>query len=309
MTTQQVIALVVISAFVIGLFAYAYFLGRKAGRAHHQHGLLFDFQPRDASRVSTLGISQHSSTPEGCGHALAQERTEATPASLREAPSIDTQKTESLCCEAAGIIPPSSSPTKALIPHDKLREAALADATLIANNRPPAQPVKGYTPPSAAGCIVAAMDSMLAEQASIYATSESMAQAIEAALQQAGFLMPTDEACQAVRVRLDELVVGRETEQRKHHHIVDNLKRTITKLEEQILSYTGLAVTKSDYEQLTKAAETLQMAQRTWEAAKGTEPWCVRAHNGYLSIQSLARRIHVQLRNTPASTTKAGETA
>lgn len=29
MTTQQVIALIVISAFIVGLYAYAYFLGKK----------------------------------------------------------------------------------------------------------------------------------------------------------------------------------------------------------------------------------------------------------------------------------------
>ncbi|GGU68477.1 hypothetical protein GCM10009504_27040 [Pseudomonas laurentiana] len=83
----------------------------------------------------------------------------------------------------------------------------------------------------------------------------------------------------------------------------------IAELEARIMSYTGLAVTKLDHEQLTKAAETLQLAQRTWETAKGTEPWCVRAHNERLSIQALARRIHEQLRTTPASAAKAGEAA
>jgi hypothetical protein len=108
---------------------------------------------------------------------------------------------------------------------------------------------------------------------------------------------------------ITRLVDEREAEQKKFAQIKAALQETNAELEARILSYTGLAVTKNDHEQLTRAAETLQMAQRTWEAAKGTEPWCVRAHNGYLSIQSLARRIHAQLRNTPASTTKAGETA
>ncbi|ORT73143.1 hypothetical protein [Pseudomonas mosselii] len=36
MTTQQVIALIVISAFVIGLFAYAYWFGRNEGRIQGQ---------------------------------------------------------------------------------------------------------------------------------------------------------------------------------------------------------------------------------------------------------------------------------
>ncbi|MNJ42729.1 hypothetical protein D3C77_377040 [compost metagenome] len=108
---------------------------------------------------------------------------------------------------------------------------------------------------------------------------------------------------------ITRLAEEREAEQKKFAQIKAALQATNAELEARILSYTGLAVSKRDYEQLTKAAETLQMAQRTWEAAKGTEPWCVRAHNGYLSIQSLARRIHAQLRNTPGNATEAGEAA
>ncbi|MNJ23430.1 hypothetical protein D3C77_178160 [compost metagenome] len=108
---------------------------------------------------------------------------------------------------------------------------------------------------------------------------------------------------------ITRLAEEREAEQKKFAQIKAALQATNAELEARIRSYTGLAVTKSDYEHLTKAAETLQMAQRTWESAKGTEPWCVRAHNGCLSIQNFARRIHTHLRNTPASTTKAGETA
>lgn len=114
---------------------------------------------------------------------------------------------------------------------------------------------------------------------------------------------------QSLRDDLAETAVQAEADQRKHHLAVASLKRTISELEARIMSYTGLAVTKLDHEQLTKAAETLQLAQRTWETAKGTEPWCVRAHNERLSIQALARRVHEQLRATPASTTKAGELA
>ncbi|MDR2319794.1 MAG: hypothetical protein LBF06_25745 [Pseudomonas sp.] len=64
----------------------------------------------------------------------------------------------------------------------------------------------------------------------------------------------------------------REAEQKKLAQTKAALQATNTELEERILSYIRLVVTKRDYEQLTKAAETLQMAQRTWEAAKGTEP-------------------------------------
>lgn len=58
--------------------------------------------------------------------------------------SLDAQETNSLCCVAAGITAPYST-TEALIPHEKLREAASLNATLIAQNRPLAQPVVGYS--------------------------------------------------------------------------------------------------------------------------------------------------------------------
>lgn len=103
---------------------------------------------------------------------------------------------------------------------------------------------------------------------------------------------------QSLKDDLAEAAVQAEVDQRKHHHAVASLQHTINELEARIMSYTGLAVTKFDYEQLTKAAETLRMAQRTWETAKGIEPWCVRAHNECLSIQALARRLHEQLRTT-----------
>ncbi|MEX5353195.1 hypothetical protein WCE02_17820 [Pseudomonas juntendi] len=298
MTTQQVVALFVICLFIIGLFAYAYFLGRKAGRAHHQTGSLFD-SPPCAGHSRPTSVSLQISASEGSGHDVAQAITDAIPASLREAPSIDAQKTKSLCCEAAGIISLPSSPAEALIPHDKLREAAPVDATLIAKNRPHAQPAEGYTHPSAVSCIIAAMDAKLAEQAGTYATSEQMAQAIEAALQQAGFLSPTDESWQVVRARLDETLVERETEQRKHHHTVANLKRTITELEERIMSYTGLAVTKSDYALLMDTSRTLRVAEQTMKALKSEV--ANQAAEQAAGLQAIAKRVHAQLRSTPAT--------
>jgi hypothetical protein len=71
--------------------------------------------------------------------------TQASTALLCTANGVDTLETNSLCCAAAGIITPLSATTEVLIPHEKLREAATPDATLIAQNRPPAQPVVGYT--------------------------------------------------------------------------------------------------------------------------------------------------------------------
>ncbi|MCO7516446.1 hypothetical protein NJF44_15555 [Pseudomonas guariconensis] len=305
MTTQQVAALFVICLFIIGLFAYAYFLGRKAGRAHYQTGLLFD-SPPCAGHSRPTSVSLQISASEGSGQDVAQAIRDAIPASLRDDPSIDAQKTKSLCCEAAGIIHPLSSPAEVLIPHDKLREAAPVDATLIAKNRPHAQPAEGYTHPSAVSCIVAAMDTTLAEQAGTYATTEQMAQAIEAALQQAGFLISTDHYL-ALRSRLDELLVYREAEQRKHHQSVANLKRTITELEERIMSYTGLAVTKYDYALLMETSRTLRVAEQTMKALKSEV--ANKAAEQAAGLQAIAKRVHAQLRSTPATAAHTEEAA
>jgi len=298
MTTQQVVALFVICLFIIGLFTYAYFLGKKAGRAHHPTGLLFDSAPCTGhSRLDALASPQIS-TSEGSGHDVAQAIRDAIPASLRDESRIDTQKTKSLCCEAAGIIPPCSSPTEALTPHDKLREAAPADAKLFAQNRPHAQPAEGYMYPSAVSCIIAAMDATLAEQTGTYATSEQMAQAIEAALQQAGFLISTDHYLE-LHSRLDELLVDREAEQRKHHKSVANLKRTIAELEKRIMSYTGLTVTKSDYALLIETFRTLRVAEQTMKALKSQV--ANKAAEQAAGLQALAKRVHAQLRSTPVT--------
>lgn len=74
-----------------------------------------------------------------------QNNTSTLPALLRAADGVDTLETNSLCCAAVGIIAPSSVTAEALIPHEKLRGAALADATLNAPVRPLAQPAVGYT--------------------------------------------------------------------------------------------------------------------------------------------------------------------
>lgn len=308
MTTQQVAALFVICAFVIGLFTYAYLLGRKAGGTQRQSGLFFDPAPGAKCSHTFDQVSPQASTSMGSGSAVAQAIHDGVPASLREAGSIDAKKTKSLCCEAVGIINPISSSAEALIPHDKLREAAPVDATLIANTRPPAQPAEGYTHTAGLSCLVAAMEAKVAEQAGTYATSEQMAQAIEAAMKQAGLLSPTDESWQVVHGRLDESLIQRETEQRKHHHSVANLKRTIAELEERIMSYTGLAVTKADYEKLVSAASTMRLAQRTFKALK-SEAEATRAGAQADVIDGLAIRIHAQLRSTPAtaSNTEAAE--
>jgi hypothetical protein len=87
-------------------------------------------------------------TSEESGMQKDQHSNQFTTALLCGKASVDKLETNSLCCEAAGIIASSSSTTEALIPHEKLREAATPNATLIAQNRPPAQPVQGYKRPS-----------------------------------------------------------------------------------------------------------------------------------------------------------------
>lgn len=70
--------------------------------------------------------------------------TQTSTALLRTSDGVDTLETNSLCCAAAGIIAPLRATAEVLIPHEKLRGAALADATLNAQDRPLAQPVVGY---------------------------------------------------------------------------------------------------------------------------------------------------------------------
>ncbi len=74
-----------------------------------------------------------------------QDNANAQPALLRTAGSVNTLETNSLCCVAAGIIAPPSATAEALIPHEKLRGAALSDATLTTSQRSLAQPALGYT--------------------------------------------------------------------------------------------------------------------------------------------------------------------
>ena len=77
-----------------------------------------------------------------------KENASALPALLRTDNGGAKLETNSLCCAAAGITAPSSATAEARIPHEKLRGAALADATLNAQDRPLAQPAVGYTPRS-----------------------------------------------------------------------------------------------------------------------------------------------------------------
>ncbi|MFP5426381.1 MAG: hypothetical protein ACLGJA_11060 [Gammaproteobacteria bacterium] len=105
----------------------------------------------------------------------------------------------------------------------------------------------------------------------------------------------------ALNKDISQLAVARQEDQRKHDLTVANLKRTISELEERIMSYTGLAVTRADYDLLSEAMETLRLAERTWKPMAGTAPTCVRAAAQIYGVEALAKRIHAQLRCTPAT--------
>lgn len=107
---------------------------------------------------------------------------------------------------------------------------------------------------------------------------------------------------------LDEARVQTEADQRKHHLAIAHLKGSIRELEARIMSYTGLAVTRADYEQLRTAADTLRLAQRTLTALK-SEPHAGQAGRDSKALGDLAKRIHAQLRTTPASAATAGAAA
>ncbi|WP_295482117.1 hypothetical protein [uncultured Pseudomonas sp.] len=299
MTTQQVVAFLIICLFVTGLFAYAYFLGKRAGRRAQPTGLLFGSPPCAGSCGSTT-VSPQISISEGSGHAAQQAIRDIRPASLRHGRSINAQETNSLCCEAAGIIQHISSPSEALTPHDKLREAAPVDATLIAGNRPPAQPAQGYTPSPVIRSIVATVDAALAVQAGVYSTAEQLAEAIVNNLQGSGLLPPAEPAPQDLRDRLDELMIKREEEQRKHHHLVANFKRIIDELEQRIMSYTGMAVTRADYDLLIETTKTLELTERTLNALKANQQ-AQKANEQIQQLTQFAMRLHAHLRATPAT--------
>jgi hypothetical protein len=86
-------------------------------------------------------------TPEESGMKMDRHTTQTSTALLRHANGVNAPETKSLCCAAAGITASISATAEALIPHEKLRQAATPNATLNAWDRPPAQPIEGYTHP------------------------------------------------------------------------------------------------------------------------------------------------------------------
>ncbi|MEE4375812.1 hypothetical protein V2J67_25975 [Pseudomonas alliivorans] len=103
-----------------------------------------------AQVLNVVGTKPEASDESTCNQASEESgsdrsQTDHQPQAglLRNSSWSTTQKTNSLCCTAAGITALPSSTTEGPVPHEKLREAATHDATLIAQNRPPAQPVVG----------------------------------------------------------------------------------------------------------------------------------------------------------------------
>ncbi|BCJ07162.1 hypothetical protein PRtIB026_A31070 [Pseudomonas sp. RtIB026] len=165
----------------------------------HHIGLLFDSAPCAGHARAIAPGQTPTQTPEESGHARDQVNATRTPALLREAAGVDAQKTKSLCCAAAGIISTLNAPANLQIPHDRLRQAAPADATLIASDRPHAQLAKGYThlpyfaltanEQAVCNCIADAINSTLAGNAAgVFASVDEMALAIHDALLQADSL-------------------------------------------------------------------------------------------------------------------------
>ncbi|NER59805.1 hypothetical protein G3435_07040 [Pseudomonas sp. MAFF212428] len=105
----------------------------------------------------------------------------------------------------------------------------------------------------------------------------------------------------ALNADVDALAKERLDEQRTHARTSEQRLEVIAELEARIMSYTGLAVTKADYEYLKNAAETLRLARNTWQKLQGTEPWCKRAYDECQGLLRLATRIHSELRKAPAT--------
>lgn len=93
-------------------------------------------------------------------------------------------------------------------------------------------------------------------------------------------------------------------ELRTHLRTISALRKEVAELEARIMSYTGIAVTRADYDQLLATANTLRLANRTLTALK-SEPQAARAGHQAEALDDLAKRIHAQLRATPASASKA----
>lgn len=113
----------------------------------------------------------------------------------------------------------------------------------------------------------------------------------------------------ALNADIDAIAQERLAEQRAHLLATSQRLAHIEELEARIMSYTAMPVTRADYDLMVNAADTLALAEKTWNVAPGTEPWRNRARQQRQDLQALAVRAHVQLRTTPGTTATAGEAA
>jgi hypothetical protein len=80
------------------------------------------------------------------------------------------------------------------------------------------------------------------------------------------------------------------------------LKASTTELQARIKSYTGMAVTGTDYEKLISTAETLRLAARTMALFKA-QPHSALANTQAGEVEELAKRVHAHIRATPTAAT------
>ncbi|WP_176513480.1 hypothetical protein [Pseudomonas faucium] len=111
-----------------------------------------------------------------------------------------------------------------------------------------------------------------------------------------------------LRETLDSDVKQRADEDLKHARQLEALKNRSAELEARIMSYTGLPVTRSDYEEMLGVAEMLRLTQRTLNVLKSHHQ-AGRAGSQAEAIDELAKRIHAHLRSTPASAATVGAAA
>jgi hypothetical protein len=108
----------------------------------------------------------------------------------------------------------------------------------------------------------------------------------------------------ALEDELTETKVQNEAATRKHLTALARLQANNDELTNRIMSYTGMAVTRNDYERLLSTAEALRLAQRVHAGLKAGIQ-ADRAAELAAAADELAKRVHAHLRATPAATAEA----
>ncbi|MBJ9975297.1 hypothetical protein IAE35_05200 [Pseudomonas sp. S75] len=100
--------------------------------------------------------------------------------------------------------------------------------------------------------------------------------------------------------QLADTNIENEADTRKRLKAIASLQSTIAELEARIMSYTGMAVTRADYDLLAETARTLGLTERTLNALKANQQ-AQRANEQIQQLTQLAMRLHAHLRATPAT--------